>query len=82
MSSGIFLRLVNFLLTNWDGSDGGRVRMSQQELACAINCSRASVSRACRVLRQEGVIASDGIGFHILDPTKLEQLCQTYAELP
>lgn len=79
--NSVFLRLANFLLANWEGEQA-QVRMSQQELACAINCSRASVSRACRILRQEGVIASDGIGFHILDPTKLEQLCQTYAELP
>ena len=56
-----FIRLANFLLINWDGED--QVHMSQQQLACAINCSRASVSRACRLLRDEGVITTEGVGF-------------------
>lgn len=80
--NSVFLRLVNFLLTNWDGSDGGRVRMSQQELACAINCSRASVSRACRLLREQGVIATEGVGFRILDRARLDRLGQEFADLP
>ena len=72
----IFLRLANFLLANWDGAQGDQVRLSQQELAYAINCSRASVSRACRLLKQEGIIIPQGVGFRLADREKLDRLCQ------
>ena len=75
-----FLRLAHFLLTNWDGEEGGKVELSQQELAYAISCSRSSVSRACRLLRREGVIATAGVGFCILDREKLARLCQEQEE--
>ena len=77
--NSVFIRLANFLLTNWDASEG-RVRLSQQELACAISCSRASVSRACRLLKQEGVIVTESVGFRIVQREKLNALCQEYAE--
>lgn len=48
----VFLRLANFLLVNWDETGEAQVRLSQQELAYAVNCSRASISRACRVLKK------------------------------
>ena len=64
--NSVFPRLGNFLLTNWDGGDN-RVRLSQQELAYAVNSSRASISRACRLLKQEGIIATEGVGFRLLD---------------
>ena len=74
--NSVFLRLANFLLANWDGAQEAQVRLSQQELAYAINCSRASVSRACRLLKQEGIIATQGVGFRLIDREKLDRLCQ------
>ena len=72
--NSVFLRLANFLLTNWTLEDN-RVRLSQQDLAYAINSSRASISRACRLMKQEGIIATESIGFRILDPARLRELC-------
>ena len=79
--NSVFIRLANFLLTNWDGSGECRVRLSQQELAYAINCSRASISRACKILKEEKVITTEGIGFRILDLPKLERVCQQYQDI-
>ena len=80
--NSVFLRLANFVLTNWDGGGEARVWLSQQELAYAINCSRASASRVCKLLKREGVIATEGIGFRILDREKLDSLCQEYGGTP
>ena len=52
------------------------MRLSQQDLAYAINSSRASISRACRLLRQSGVIATEGVGLRILDRDKLRQIME------
>ena len=76
--NSVFLRLGNFLLTNWDGGDN-LVRLSQQELAYAVNCSRASISRACRVLKKEGIISMEGVGFRIVHLDKLRALCSQRA---
>ena len=78
--NSVFLRLGNFLLTNWDGGDN-RVRLSQQELAYAVNSSRASISRACRLLKQEGIIATEGVGFRLLDREGLRRLCEHAPQL-
>lgn len=74
-----FLRLANFLLLNWDGTGEAQVRLSQQELAYAVNCSRASISRACRVLKKEGIISMEGVGFRIVHLDKLRALCSQHA---
>ena len=71
-----FLRLAYFLLANWDSSENSLVRLSQQELAYAVNSSRASISRACRLLKQEGIIATEGVGFRLLDREGLRRLCE------
>lgn len=78
--NSVFLRLGNFLLTNWDGGDN-LVRLSQQELAYAVNSSRASISRACRLLKQEGIIATEGVGFRLLDREGLRRLCEHAPQL-
>lgn len=76
--NNVFIRLSNFLMTNWNDTTHNRVEISQQELAYAINCSRASISRICKILKDENVIAMDGIGFHILNLSKLNELCHKY----
>lgn len=77
----VFVRLANFLLANWSAAQP-RVRLSQQELANAVNCSRASVSRACRLLKAEGVITTEGVGFSVRDWPRLEEMCRRRERLP
>ena len=77
----VFVRLANFLLANWSAAQP-RVRMSQQELANAVNCSRASVSRACRLLKAEGVITTEGVGFSVRDWPRMEAMCRRRERLP
>lgn len=80
--SSVMIRLANFLRTNWNEPEKSRVRLSQQELAAAVNCSRASIARVCRILKNEGIIAIEGVGFRIIDPDKLDMLCHKYRKLP
>lgn len=79
--SNVFIRLSNFLMTNWNDTTHNKVELNQQELADAISCSRASISRICKILKDENVIKMDGIGFHILDLSKLSELCHKYEHL-
>ena len=76
--NSVFIRLTNFLVTNWNDGKDNQVTLSQQELAYAINCSRASVSRVCKMLKDQGIIATEGIGFRILDLAKLKQMCEEH----
>lgn len=69
-----FLRLSYFLLTNWDGKENNLVRLSQQELAYAANCSRSSVARTCKLLKEKGVIFTEGVGFRLMNRARLEEL--------
>lgn len=77
----VFIRLANFLQANWDDKTNCRVLLSQQDLAAAVNCSRTSVARACKIMKEEGVISIEGIGFRILDFSNLETLCRKYSHL-
>ncbi len=77
----VFIRLANFLQANWDDKNNCRVLLSQQDLAAAVNCSRTSVARACKIMKEEGVISIEGIGFRILDFSNLETLCRKYSHL-
>ena len=77
-----FIRLAYFLLANWDSEENSLVRLSQQELAYAANCSRSSVARACKALKQEGVIATEGVGFRLVDRARLEELVCRETEKP
>lgn len=79
--SSVFIRLANFLQVNWDDQDNNRVLLSQQDLAAAVNCSRTSIARVCKLMKEEGVISVEGIGFRILDFSNLEALCRKYAHL-
>lgn len=76
--SSILIRLSNFLKTTWDDAAYNRVSLSQQELAAAVKCSRASIARVCSLLKKEGVIAPEGVGFRLLNLAKLDELCQKY----
>lgn len=76
--SSILVRLSNFLKTTWDDPLDNRVSLTQQELAAAVNCSRASIARICKLLKEEGVIAPEGVGFRLLDLTKLDEICRKY----
>ena len=58
------------------------MRLSQQELAYASNCSRSSVARACKSLKEEGVIATEGAGFRLVDRARLEELVRKETEKP
>lgn len=78
----VFVRFSHFLLTNWnDNDDNNKVTLTQQELSYALNCSRASISRVCKILKSENVIEMEGIGFIILDFAKLKRLCRKYEQL-
>lgn len=77
--NNVFIRTVNFLCENWDDKQNNRVSLSQQDIASAVNCSRSSISRVCKILKKEGVILGEGIGFRITDQSKMKALCQKYA---
>lgn len=79
--SSVSVRLLSFLKANWGDQKEYRIHLSQQQLAAAIGCSRASIARICRFLKDEGAIATEGVGFRILDFNRLEQLCQKYGKL-
>lgn len=80
--SSVMVRFVSFLKANWDDGENCRVHLSQQQLASAVSCSRASIARICRILRDGGAIATEGIGFRILNFSRLEELCHKYGKLP
>ncbi len=69
------VRLVNFLYLYQQSSRSGRVDMSQQDLAAAVNCSRSSVCRICNQLKEEGIIQVQGRGLTILDQDRLLACC-------
>lgn len=74
--NNVLVRTVNFLLANWDDRDNSRVTLSQQEIATAVSCSRSSISRVCQLMRKEGAIISEGIGFRIVDEKRMRNLLQ------
>lgn len=74
--NNVLVRMVNFLLANWDDQDNSRVALSQQEIATAVSCSRSSVSRVCRLMKDEGAIVSEGVGFRIIDQNRMRNLLQ------
>ena len=48
------------------------------DIAEAVNCSRSSIARVCRALKQAGVIVSEGVGFRIVDHAGLSALRGKY----
>lgn len=74
--NNVLVRMVNFLLANWDDQDNSRVALSQQEIATAVSCSRSSVSIVCRLMKDEGAIVSEGVGFRIIDQNRMRNLLQ------
>lgn len=67
----VSVRLINFLLKNWRAEENAYVRLSQEDLASAISCSRSGVARVLKKLKDSGAIEMEGIGFRIVDPEKL-----------
>lgn len=76
--NNVLIRTINFLCANWDDQENNYVPFSQQDIAAAVNCSRSSISRICKIMKKEGAIISEGIGFRIIDQPKLISLCQKY----
>lgn len=76
--SNILIRLVNFLQTGQACDDRGRVHLSQQQLASAVGCSRTSIARILRLMREEGIIVTEGVGFQLLKPDSLNTFCRKY----
>ncbi|MFC8720731.1 Crp/Fnr family transcriptional regulator [Kitasatospora sp. NPDC057198] len=69
-------RLVAALLRltdSADGSHGGptRIRLSQEEIAQLIGCSRNSVVEALKPLRERGVVRANAGGLLVVDPVGL-----------
>lgn len=65
-------RLINFLLFNWN--QGVDIKITQQEIATAINCSTSTVSRVLSKLAEKKVVEIQGLGLKILDERKLMEL--------
>lgn len=73
------IRFANFLYLFIDtGSykNAGGVEMTQEEIAAAINISRAQVTKMCRKFRQEGIIQTGSRRITILDWDKLRSYCR------
>ncbi len=76
--NNVFVRTIDFLRINWGEEDNSRVPLSQRDIAEAVNCSRSSIARVCRALKQAGVIVSEGVGFRIVDHAGLSALRGKY----
>ena len=72
--NNILVRSANFLLNNWDDESNARIPLTQQSIADAVGCSRSSVARALKQLRQMGAISTQGVGLVMLDHTILEEI--------
>lgn len=72
--NSILVRTANFLLSNWDDHSNRRIPLSQQAIADAVGCSRSSIARALKQLREMGAISSQGVGLMMLDHTLLEKV--------
>ncbi len=74
------VRLSNFLCLYarcQKQEEQGKVGMTQEDLASAVNCSRVQVARICADLRKEGIITTGRGGLMISDLKKLEALLDT-----
>ncbi len=59
------------------GERGPIISENQNFMAELIGCSRQTINRELKVLRDEGIIATHNSRIEILDPEKLDELAQT-----
>ncbi|MEG0392131.1 MAG: Crp/Fnr family transcriptional regulator [Anaerovoracaceae bacterium] len=72
-------RLANFLFffTDTPGYlESGKIELTQDEIAAAINISRAQVAKICSVFRKEGIIETGNRYISVIDIGKLSAYCR------